>query len=243
MDDMTRFGSGIGWGDGDGSGDGSGCGDGDGDGSGDGSGDGDGDGWGDGGGSGIGWGYGDGRGSGDGSGIGYGWGDGSGYGSGIIERELIFIKELRGQRPVNIDGLLTVFDRRVTANIMRGYILRDDWTFARTFVARQGDKYAHGETARQALRELQNKIFADLDFEELAKKFCDAFKAGKPYPAMDFYKWHGFLTGSCEQGRQEFAAGRGIDLQNDTLTAEQFFEIVKGAYGWGKIEGLAAEFR
>jgi hypothetical protein len=272
MDDLTIFGSGDGSGQGDGSGTGHGSGSGDGSGSGYGSGEGSGFGWGYGQGSGEGSGEGSGQGSGSGSGTGHGEGSGSGLGSGygtghgsgsshgsglgssygsgsgsgyggIQEAELIFFKTLSGKRPVNIDGILSVFDRRVTSTIVRGFMLRDNWTLVRTFVARDGDIYAHGETSRKALQALHEKILAEMDVEEATETFKKTFVAGKTYPAMDFYNWHGYLTGSCEQGRKEFAEGHGINIQKDTLTPERFFAVVENAYGWDTIKSLADEYK
>ena len=67
--------------------------------------------------------------------------------------------------------------------------------------------------------------------EERIAAFCEEFKPGAKRPAMDFFSWHHRLTGSCEQGRREFARQHGVDLDRDELTPEEFFALTRDAYG------------
>ena len=220
----------------DGYGDGSGYGDGYGDGSGSGSGYGygygDGSGYGDGDGSG----YGDGSGSGYGYGYGYGYGDGSGSGYGYG------IKIFNNMRVWLIDGIQTIITK-VRGNIARGYILQKDLTLKPCCVAKGNNKFAHGKTAREAVEDLRNKIFQDMDPETAIEMFIKEFPdKNKKYPAKDFYIWHNRLTGSCEMGRKEFIKDGGFDIENDTFTVAEFIEITENAFGGHIIKQLKQTF-
>ena len=194
--------------------DGSGGGYGSGDGSGYGSGDGYGDGYGDGSGYGSGYGYGDGSGSGYGSGYGYGYG----------------LKSINGQPVDYIDGVPTILTR-IVGNVAKGFIVRNDLSLAPTYICKQGNMFAHGETLHKARDALLEKLFDDMPTEERIAAFCSEFKPGVKRPAMDFFSWHHRLTGSCEQGRREFARQHDVDLDHDELTPEEFFDITRDAYG------------
>lgn len=127
-------------------------------GSGDGSGSGDGDGYGDG------YGYGDGS----GSGSGYSDGSGSGYGDGDG------IKIFNGDKVYVIDGIPTII-KYVHGNIVKGYILNDDFTLTETFVATENGKFAHGETLHDAFASLQEKMYDDSTEEERIEAFKKHF--------------------------------------------------------------------
>ena len=219
MEDVKKFlevSSGSGYGDG--SGDGSG--DGDGFGYGSGYGDGSGDGYGDGYGSG----YGDGSGDGYGDGFGYGSGYGSGYGN---------IKKYDGKDVYLVDDVPTILSV-IHGNVAKGFILSKDLTLSPCYVVKGADMFAHGETLREANEALQDKIFETLDTDEKIDAFMKEIDLDKKYPARFFYDWHHKLTGSCEMGRNQFIAERGVDLDNDLFTVREFIEQTRNAYG-GKI--------
>ena len=163
-----------------------------------------------------------GYGSGYGSGYGYGDGDGSGYGDGL--------KSLNGQPVDMIDGLSTILTR-IIGNVAKGFIVRDDFSLAPTFVCKQGNTFSHGETLHKAREALLEKLFDDMPTEERIAAFCAEFKPGVKRPAMDFFSWHHRLTGSCEQGRREFARQHDVDIDRDELTPEEFFALTRDSYG------------
>lgn len=202
-------------------------------GSGSGSRDGNGDGSGSGSGYGIGHGYGYGNGLGSGSGNrnghGYGYGDGSG------------LKSINGQTVDYIDGVPTILTR-VVGNVAKGFIVRNDLSRAPTYVCKQGNTFAHGETLHKAREALLEKLFDDMTTEERIKAFCAEFKPGVKRLAIDFFSWHNFLTGSCEQGRREFARRHGINLESDMLTPEEFFALTRYSYGKDIIQQTEKEF-
>ena len=189
---------------------------------------------GDGYGSGSGYGYGSGSGSGDG----YGDGDGSGYGSGDGSG----LKSLNGQPVDMIDDVPTILTR-IIGDAAKGFIVRADLSLAPTFVCKQGNTFAHGETLHKAREALLEKLFDDMPTEERIAAFCAEFKPGVKRPATDFFSWHHRLTGSCEQGRREFARQHGIDLESDRLTPEEFFSLTRDSYGGGIIRQTEEVFK
>ena len=203
--------------------DGYGYGYGDGSGYGGGSGYGYGDGYGYGYGDGSGYGYGDG---GYGGGSGYGYGGGSGDGSGSGDG----LKSINGQTVDMIDDVPTILTS-IIGNAAKGFIVCADFSLAPTFVCKQGNTFAHGETLHKAREALLEKLFDDMPTEDRIAAFCAEFKPGVKRPAMDFFSWHHRLTGSCEQGRREFARQHGVDLESDKLTPEEFFALTRDSYG------------
>ena len=179
-------------------------------------------GYGDGSGYGYGSGYGDG--SGYGCGDGYGDVDGSGYGYGSG------LKSLNGQAVDMIDDVPTILTR-IIGNVAKGFIVDPDFSLAPTFVCKQGNTFAHGETLHKAREALLEKLFDDMPTEERIAAFCKEFKSGVKRPAMDFFSWHHRLTGSCEQGRKEFVRQHSIDINHDELTPEEFFALTRDSYG------------
>lgn len=176
-------------------------------------------------------GIGNGSGSGSGSrnGYGYSYGDGSG------------LKSINGQTVDYIDGVPTILTR-VVGNVAKGFIVRNDFSRAPTYVCKQGNTFAHGETLHKAREALLKKLFDNMPTEERIEAFCAEFKPGVKRLAIDFFSWHNFLTGSCEQGRREFARQHGIDLESDTLTPEEFFALTRYSYGKDIIQQTEKEF-
>ena len=185
-------------------------------GSGDGSGDGYGDGYGDGSGSGSGSGYG----SGDGYGSGYG--SGFGYGSGI--------KSFNGEPVYRIDGVNTLI-HSVRGNTAHGAILNADLTLTPCYIVKQDNVFAHGETLREAMEALRDKLFEDMPEDERIDAFLRETDREKTYPTQYFYDWHHRLTGSCDIGRKQFAREHGVDLEHGMMTLTEFLEMTKNAYG------------
>jgi hypothetical protein len=233
-------GSGSGYGDGYGSGYGDGDGDGSGSGSGDGYGYGSGSGYGDGDGSGSGYGsgYGDGDGSGSGSGYGDGYGSGSGYGDGYGYGYGYGIKSYNDMPVCVIDGVQTVI-RNIFNCVAKGYILNDDLTLTKCFVAKYDPFFAHGKTVEEAFKALQDKRMANLDTETTISEFLKEFKSGEKYKGAVFFDWHHYLTGSCEMGRRQFVETHGFDLNAD-YTVDEFIEATKEDFGGEVIKKLKA---
>ena len=229
---LFSSGCGSGYGYGDGFGDGDGYGDGSGYGFGDGYGDGfgDGDGYGDG--------YGDGSGYGSGSGYGYGYGFGDGYGSGLGDG----IKSFDQETVYQIDGVNTLI-RSVRGNTAHGAILNGNLTLTPCYIVKQDGVFAHGETLREAMEALREKLFEDMPEDERIDAFLRETDREKTYPTQYFYDWHHRLTGSCDMGRKQFAHDHGVDLEHGMMTLMEFLELTKDAYGGDVIRKVISKMQ
>lgn len=163
-----------------------------------------------------------GYGRGNGSGCGRGNGDGSG--------DCYDIKCFCDQQVYKINGIQTIITA-VFGDTAKGYILRDDLTLVPCYVAKKESHFAHGETLAQAIADVAEKAFDDMPEEERIAEFWKCHQKGVKYPARDLYEWHHKLTGSCEMGRNMFAAKHGIDLNSDMFTVAEFVELCVKSYG------------
>ena len=197
---------------------------------------GDGDGYGSGSGDGYGYGYGDGYGYGSGYGYGYGYGsgDGSGYGSGI--------KSFNRKTVYRIDGVNTLI-RSVRGNTAHGAIVNNDLTLTPCYIVKQDNVFAHGETLREAMGALREKLFEDMPEEERIDAFLRETDREKAYPTQYFYDWHHRLTGSCDMGRKQFAHDHGVDLEHGMMTLAEFLELTKDAYGGDVIRKVISKMQ
>lgn len=155
---------------------------------------------------------------------------GSGYGSGL--------KSLNRERIYKIDGVPTLI-RNVHTNYALGMIVNEDLTLTLTYIARDGNYFAHGATLRKAVASAQDKAMMD----EPEGKRIARFKATFPdfnmkIPAMELFRWHHILTGSCEQGRRAFAYDKNINLESDYFSVNEFILLTKDYYGGEIIKRL-----
>ena len=167
--------------------------------------------------------------SGSGSGSGYGYGDGYGEGYGI--------KTINENTVHTIDNVPTLIDH-VHGNIAKGRILSSDLTLSPCYVVKCGDLFAHGETLREAMRALNEKLFEDMPVEERIKAFLKAFPSDGKYPVKAFFDWHNRLTGSCEMSRKVFAREHEIDIEHGEMTVDEFIRLTRNAYGGEVIREL-----
>ena len=194
-------------------------------------------------GDGSGNGYGDGSGSGNGYGDGYGDGDGDGDGDGVITmtdyrkgfitKKVASLKSFKGKPVYYIDEIPCIF-LSIVGNIAKVEVIRDDYSTVKQYIAKSSNYFAHGETKEQALRDVHNKFFASMSFEERKAEFVKTFKRDKEYPNKDWFTWHGLITGSCESGRSIFVQSKGIDL-NGKMTTLEFLNLTKNEYNGDKI--------
>lgn len=228
LENGSGAGEGFGFGAGDGSGDGFGAGSGFGGGSGDGDG------------SGAGSGYGDGFCYGYGSGAGFGCGAGDHDGSGYSDYDGADIKFFCGSPVFIIDRIPTIITA-VFGSYAKGYILEPCLTLTPCYIAKQESHFAHGKTLSGAVSTVAEKAFEDMPEEERIAEFWKCHENGVKYPARDLYDWHHRLTGSCEMGRNTFAAEHGIDLNSDMFTVAEFVELCGKSYGGEIIQKLTED--
>ena len=184
-------------------------------------------------GSGSGYGYGDGSGDGSGSGSGYGDGSGYGYGDGI--------KVFNGDKVYLVDDMQTIFIS-IRGNVAKGYILQSDLQLKPCFIVKENNKFAHGETLRDAFDSLQEKLYDDSTEEERIEAFKKKFpEYDVKYDNGDLFIYHHVLTGSCRMGRESFVSDRGLSLEAKTSIRE-FVELTQNAYGGDIIKKLPSAY-
>lgn len=192
-------------------------------------------GYGSGAGAGYGLSYGYGAGFSYGAGSGAGYDDGTGYGFSYGSDKDIL--KFNNDKVYLVDDVPTII-KKVKGTIAQGYILNSDFTLQPCYIAKGHNKFAHGETIRKAVEDLQSKIFEDMDTDETIELFLQEFELDKKYKGKDFYIWHNRLTGSCEMGRQSFVKNKGIDLENDMFTVQEFIDLTRNDFGGDIIEQL-----
>ena len=187
-------------------------------------------------GHGCGYGYGNGHGNGYGDGYGYGYGDGDGYGNGDG------LVELNGQKIYRIDSTPTILTS-VHGNVAKGFIMQSDLTLTPCYVVKGNNQFAHGDTLREAMTALTDKLFEDMPEQERIAEFIKAHPdKDKAYPNKDLFDWHHRLTGSCMAGRNAFVKDRGLSLDGETSVTE-FIRLTENAYNGAVIRNLAKAYK
>lgn len=176
--------------------------------------------------------YGDGYGDGYGYGGGDEWGDGSGNGSGYVPGYgygdgVVMFNNL----PVYyVDGIPSII-KQIKNNIAKGFTLNRDFTLTPCYIAKIENSFAHASTIKKAVRQASEKAFQKLSVEKRIEKFWECHNTTDKYLARDLWMWHNKLTGSCEMGRNQFIAEKGIDLDKDSFSVREFVTMCKKRYG------------
>ena len=135
---------------------------------------------------------------------------------------------------VQIDGINTTI-QCVRGDIARGFIVNDDLTLTKIFVARIGDTFAHAESAKAAIESCRLKLLLDSDPTERVAMFLKTAKLS--YSGHELLGIHRALTGACIAGQQAFVKNQGIDLDRN-YTLPEFCDITIGAFGGSVIRIL-----
>ena len=160
-----------------------------------------------------------------------GSGSGSGYGIG----------QIHGMQVHRIDEVQTIITA-VHGNVAKGLILQSDLSMTPCFVVKGNGQFAHGDTLREAMAALTDKLFEDMPEEERIAAFIKEHPdKEKPYPNQDLFDWHHRLTGSCMAGRNAFVKDRGLSLDGETTVAE-FIKLTENAYGGSVIKALKKKY-
>ena len=142
-----------------------------------------------------------------------------------------------------IDNVSTII-YHIRGNIAQGAILQKDMTLKPCYIAREGDYFAHGDTARQAMQDAHAKYMQNIPEEERIEEFVKAHPQYlELYPATDLFDWHNTLTGSCRMGREQFCKEYNIDIEKDSFTIEQFINLTCKSYGGSIILKLKDEYK
>ena len=155
--------------------------------------------------------------TGDGSGSGYG----SGYGDGL--------KKINNDTIYKIDGVPTVI-KHIKGNIAKGYVLNSDLSINKCYIAKRNGYFAHGESIKDAMKSLEDKILMNMDIDEKIDTIIGEYEKDMEYPNKTFFSLHNFLTGSCEMGRNKFVREHNIDLEGK-MTVDEFINLTENDYG------------
>ena len=167
-----------------------------------------------------------------GSGSGDGYGDGYGYG----------VKVVNGNKVYMVDNTPTIF-KSIRENVAQGFIVQLDLQLKPCFIVKENNKFAHGDTLRDAFTSLQEKLYDDSTEEERIEAFKKKFpEYDVKYDNGDLFAYHHVLTGSCRMGRESFVSDRGLSLDGKTSIRE-FVELTKNAYGGDIVKKLPSAYR
>lgn len=179
--------------------------------------------------NGKGYGYGEGY----GYGVGYGdgcWGDGKSNGRGI--------SEINEYKVYAIDGIPTILVN-VHGNLAQGFTLRANVILVPCYVAKVGNFFAHGKTAKEALSQAQEKYDECKPLDERIADTINKYPTlNTVVPHSELYILHHVLTGSCKFGRDEFAQAHNLDPDKGSMTMREFIELTRDAYGGDAIRQL-----
>ena len=166
-------------------------------------------------------------------GSGSGYGDGYGSGDGI--------KVFNGDKVYLVDDIQTIFTS-IRGNVAKGYILQSDLQLKPCFIVKENNKFAHGDTLRNAFTSLQEKLYDDSTEEERIEAFKKKFpEYDVKYDNRDLFAYHHVLTGSCRMGRESFVSDKGLSL-DDKTSVREFVELTKNAYGGDIIKKLPSAY-
>ena len=140
-----------------------------------------------------------------------------------------------------IDNIQTIITN-ITRGVAKGFILNSDFSLDSCYIVKGHNKFAHGKTIKEAQRDLEEKIFEDMDTEQVIEEFRNKFKNNKKYKGTTFYKWHHNLTGSCEMGRNNFVKNHNLDL-NKMYSVKEFIELTENSYGGEIIKRLKEYYK
>jgi hypothetical protein len=140
-----------------------------------------------------------------------------------------------------IDEVPTIITA-VRGNVAKGVILQSDLTFTPCFIVKDNNQFAHGNTLREAMIALTDKLFDDMPEEERIAEFIKTHPdPNAAYPNQDLFEWHHRLTGSCLAGRNAFVKDKGLSLDGET-TVQDFITLTKYAYNGSVIVNLAKAY-
>lgn len=159
-----------------------------------------------------------------------GWGNGYGNGKGI--------SEINEYKVYAIDRTPTILVN-VHGNLAQGFTLRDNVILVPCYVAKVGNFFAHGKTAKEALSQAQEKYDECKPLDERIADTINKYPTlNTVVPHSELYILHHVLTGSCKFGRDEFAQAHNLDPDKGSMTMREFIELTRDAYGGDAIRQL-----
>ena len=94
------------------------------------------------------------------------------------------------------------------------------------YVVQRGEIYSHGETVKQATRDMRYKLDPNRDVSEYKKWTLATVK-----PIADMIRAYRCITGSCETGTRQWCEGKKLPAR---LSVRLAIRATRGAYQAGK---------
>lgn len=161
----------------------------------------------------------------------------NGYGIGANCVENNNIKEINGSLVYIVDNLQMIINS-IHNNIAQGFILQSDLTLTPCYIVKGNNRFAHGETLKDAFNSLQEKLYDNSTDEERIEAFMGKFpEYDVEYENKDLFIYHHTLTGSCKMGREVFCKDKGLSL-DDKTSVREFVKLTQNAYGGNIIKKL-----
>lgn len=132
----------------------------------------------------------------------------------------------------SVDGIMTIITN-VKSNYARGFIINDDMTLSKTYIARIGNCFAHGRTLKEAFDSATSKYNIKVPVEDRIRATVEKYPTlDTEVPNSELFKLHNILTGSCLYGREIFAKAHNLNKKTGSMTMRQFIELTKnGSFG------------
>ena len=131
----------------------------------------------------------------------------------------------------------------VRGNIARGAILRNDLTLKDCYIAKVGNSFAHGDTAKEAMRDATAKDMEQRPIEERIDEFVKQYpKLTTKATGRELYDWHHILTGSCTMGRNEFCRANNVKME-ELYTIDYFLKLTENSYGGNVIRQVRESYK
>jgi len=137
------------------------------------------------------------------------------------------VRIVQGNKTIQmVDGIATIMRKKKRVSDINVYEGKFFNRNQKCFVANKGDYWAHADTIRQAVEDVNFKFLQEnFNVEEIVKEI----KESKTITVNQFR----LLTGACSGGCSNFMEQRNLTKTEYPLN--EAFEILKGQFGWDKI--------
>lgn len=128
-----------------------------------------------------------------------------------------------------IDGYVMVIDSEKAKGDFTIYKCRYFGRFNECIVAKRGDYYAHGDTLKEAVEDVNFKFLQEtFDLDTLVSEI----KSKKTMSVSEYR----LITGACRQGCANFRKSKGIE--STELPLKEVINITKNEYGGDRVQEL-----
>lgn len=140
-----------------------------------------------------------------------------------------------------IDSVPTIL-YSVKGDYAKGAIVSEsDLSLTPCFVMKKGEMYAHGSTLHEAHSIVHDKFEKKHSIEERIATFKSKFPDFSiKLKIKELLDWHYYLTGSCLLGKLAVINDNGLNIEQDSVSINEFIEYSRDKFGWNIIKLLIA---